>query len=207
MLILASASDILRQRWREALREPCVEVHHADALGQALRQDASALVLIHLGLPGLQGLEGVGALRQDWPGALLMALSDLPGEPEGRALMRLGVHGYANAHINAGLLTKAVRVIRQGEVWVGRRLMQHLIEELTHHAPSHPALRDLTAREREVAGLVADGHCNKRIAVRLGVSERTVKSHITAILRKTHAGDRLALAMLVKGHAPAGLRG
>lgn len=205
MLILASASDTLRQRWREALGEPCIEVAHANALNGALRGGPHSMALLHMGLPGLGGVEGIGAVRKGWPHATLMALSDLPSEQEGRALMRLGIRGYANAHINARLLAKAVRVIRQGEVWVGRRLMQHLIEELTHQAPPHPVLDDLTPRELEVAGLVAKGLCNKRVASQLAVSERTVKAHLTAIFRKTGVGDRLALALLVKGHGVGGM--
>lgn len=200
MLILASANDALRQRWRAAPDEDFQEVTNATELAGALRATPSALVLLHLALPGLGGVDGIGALREAWPDAPLLVLSDLPAEQEGRALMRHGIRGYANAHINARLLAKAVRVIRQGEVWVGRRLMQHLIEELTHQEAPHPSLDTLTPREREVAELVATGLCNKRVAQRLAVSERTVKAHMTSILQKTGAGDRLVLALLVKGH-------
>jgi len=200
MLMLASANDTLLERWRSSLGETCRKASDASSLAEALRAKPSALVLLHLVLPGLGGVEGVTALHKAWPDAPLLVLSDLPAEQEGRALMRHGIRGYANAHINARLLAKAVRVIRRGEVWVGRRLMQHLIEELTHQEPLHPSLESLTPREREVADLVATGLCNKRVAQRLSVSERTVKAHMTAILQKTGAGDRLALALLVKGH-------
>lgn len=202
MPLLASANDALRQRWRSALAgEACHEVRDAHALERGM--DIASEVLLHLTLPGLEGIEGVAALRRRWPKVALLVLSDLPTEQEGRALMRHGIRGYANAHIQPRLLTKALRVIRQGEIWVGRRLMQHLIEELTHQETAPNPLEALSPREREVAALVAEGLCNKRIAQRLAVSERTVKAHMTAILGKTGAHDRLALALLAKGlHLP-----
>lgn len=69
MLILASANDALRQRWRAAPDEDFQEVTNATELAGALRATPSALVLLHLALPGLGGVDGIGALREAWPDA------------------------------------------------------------------------------------------------------------------------------------------
>ena len=70
-------------------------------------------MLLHLSLPGLQGIRGVAALREQCPEIRLMVFSDVPNETEGLALLRLGIHGYANTHMADALLQRAVEVVGQ----------------------------------------------------------------------------------------------
>ena len=88
-----------------------------------------------------------------------------------------------------------------GEIWVGRRVMLSLIEELaTLRAPDADDVSGgarMTSREREIAGLVARGASNKQIAHQLSISIKTVKTHLTNIFKKLGLSTRLQLALAV----------
>ncbi|MEO5703219.1 MAG: response regulator transcription factor [Gammaproteobacteria bacterium] len=182
------------------------ELHAASVIRPFLATENPQLILLHISLPGLNGIQGVAVLRQKCPDLKLMMFSDIPTENEGIALLKLGVHGYANTYMSSELFGEAVNVVQSGEVWVGRKLMQRLISDLAaaNQAPSttrgfSQALRSLTVREREIALLICKASSNKRIASNLKITERTVKAHLSSIFRKTGTHDRLQLALLVNG--------
>ena len=95
--------------------------------------------------------------------------------------------------------------VASGELWVGRSLMSRLLRGVgmskpLSTAPVSAAWRmELTDRETEVARLAADAQTNQDIAVRLGITERTVKAHLTTIFAKLGIADRLQLALKVHG--------
>lgn len=208
MIILCSANVSLLQRWQQGVAEfaQVRKLHAANAIGACLAADNPQLMLLHISLPGLNGIQGVAALRRKCPGLKLMIFSDIPDEEEGIALFKLGVHGYANAHMSPELFTEAVKVVQSGEVWVGRKIIQRLIADLvgvnwqkSAAKDCSQTLRSLTAREREIALLISKASSNKRIAAKLKVTERTVKAHLSSIFRKTGTHDRLQLALHVNG--------
>ena len=87
---------------------------------------------------------------------------------------------------------------------MSRRIMQTLVNELLNggyegEQSAHPSLKLLTDRELEIAELVAEGSSNKMVATRLGITERTVKAHLTSSFNKTGARGRLELSLMVKG--------
>jgi DNA-binding NarL/FixJ family response regulator len=99
-----------------------------------------------------------------------------------------------------------VNVVQKDEVWAGRKTICHLLEELisssenkANHSPppGEVYLRHLTPREHQIALLVGEGACNKEIANRLDIAERTVKAHLTAIFQKLRITDRLRLGLFV----------
>ncbi len=103
-------------------------------------------------------------------------------------------------------------MLKQGEVWVKRNLVPHLIGELarltrlrTKDSAGHETrLGSLTPREREVVLLIGEGVNNKKIASRLMITEHTVKAHLTTIFRKLGLSGRVQLALLANesGHGP-----
>jgi len=114
------------------------------------------------------------------------------------------VRGYANASMEGRLLQTAITTICSGDIWVARRIMQTLVNELLNDNTQdagymHPSLSLLTERELEIAELVAEGSSNKIVATRLGITERTVKAHLTSAFNKTGARGRLDLSLMVKG--------
>jgi two-component system, NarL family, nitrate/nitrite response regulator NarL len=210
MLVLCSPVESVRLRWREGLsaRGELREAESVADLQDCLRSRQPALVLLHVSLPGLSGPQDVRLLKQRYPEVKFAALADVPNDEQGLAWLRGGSDGYLNAYIAPALLAQAVEVMQMGEVWVGRSLMQRLIEGLAATRPRETSdlerrLDGLTEREREIALLIAQGASNKRIAARLAIAERTVKAHLTAVFRKTGARDRLSLALLVNRQAEA----
>lgn len=205
MILVCSPDVKVRQRWKQGLDESA-DVHEVDSLEgleQGLMDHKAELVLLHLSLPGINGSEGVASLGRKHPKATLMIFSDVPEEREGINLFASGVSAYANTYMSPVLLTEAVKVVQLGEIWVGKKLMQSIIANLARLAreqgseSTSNALSLLTGREQEITRFLAEGASNKIIAGRIGVTERTVKAHLTSIFRKTGTSDRLQLALLI----------
>jgi DNA-binding NarL/FixJ family response regulator len=210
MIVLATRDDEARRRWRAALASGAIvrEVDDRRALGRALAASPARVVLLDLALPGVGDVRAIASLARQHPTARLIALSPRPSEREGIGILRAGAHGYCARDVDTALLGKAVAVVQHGEVWASRALFARLVEELAAAARRRPPgeaaraarrLGALTRREYEIARGVGGGAANKEIAQRLGVTERTVKAHLTAIFRKLGVGDRLRLALLLNG--------
>ncbi len=214
-MICATDREDIRNRWFEGLagHRQVREIRSMDALHAELERNGAEIVLLHLGLPGLDGEAGVQQLRASFPGVQVFCFADMPENTEGLRLLQHGISGYANAFMNPALLARAVDVIESGQVWLGQRLMQALISNMANGGapggvPENPELQRLTARERQIVQVLSEGASNKIIARKLDITERTVKAHLTSIFEKTGTHDRLELALLVQGkRAPASAMG
>ena len=151
-----------------------VEVLEAASLEQAVRttDEPPALVLLDIQLQGVNGLEGLGLLRQRWPQVPVVMLSSI-ATPDtiAQALAR-----GAAAFVSKGdTPDKIISVIRQ--------TLTHLQQpHLANSAPTKPSVPRLTPRQCEVLDLLCEGLPNKLIARRLQVSEFTVRGHVQAVL-------------------------
>lgn len=210
LVVIASAVAGLRKRWRQALHGPYTthEVTDRAQLERSLSNRTPLAVILDLSLPQLGGVGAVADIGRLRPGVKVVVLTGRPDEREGIAALKAGARGYCDRDIDGILLRKAVAVVQEGEIWVGRKLIPHLLEELTAAAePAEPApkldggLDRITPREREIAHLLSAGASNKEIAKRLNVTERTVKAHLTAVFRKLGVSGRLQLALFVLEHS------
>lgn len=122
-------------------------------------------------------------------------------------LVKAGCHGYAMYEAVDSFQTIAEALI-QGSYWVPRSVMERVVEEITvdRDAIVGSLCKDLSPREHEVALWIGRGLSNKRIAREMGVTERTVKAHLSNIFQKTPVSDRLELALLMKGELPERVR-
>lgn len=132
-----------------------------------------------------------------------VVMSDMPNDDEALAVFSLGARGYCNSHAAAVVLQQIAGVVLQGGLWIGASLMQKMIEASAQAAiaslePQKNFAALLTQREMEVAQSVVSGASNKEIALKLGIAERTVKSHVGAIFEKLEVRDRLQLALLIR---------
>lgn len=164
-------------------------VGEAGSAEEALRLVAATrpdVVLLDLELPGMSGLEAIPALREAHPGAGLLVLTAYDTDERVLGAIRVGARGYLLKGASLQAIARAVRTVHAGESHLDPRITGKVLAEL---GPGRPATT-LTEREREVLGGIAEGLANKQIAQSLGITERTVKYHVTSILNKLGAENR-----------------
>lgn len=137
-------------------------------------------------------------------GLRLVAASSNPKDSEAIVALDTGCAAYCHAYADPVTLLQVHQVTRAGHVWIGANLMQQLIQSANRAAPSQQPKSNrwdetLTQREKEVAQMAANGASNQTIADECGISERTVKAHLSAVFEKLGIADRLALALKVHG--------
>lgn len=194
-------------RWVEAFPEAVFQKP-----GKALPLPAKdVLVWFEVGA-GLDLADGFTQLRAKAGSRPLLVLSATPTDDEAMQAFALGAKAYCNAHSSPGNLKLVAGVVQQGGLWLGDTLLQRLInsvsrpEVITHTEPrcgERAPMSGLTERQREVAHAVAAGQHNKEIARRMGITERTVKAHVSAIFDKLKVRDRLQLAILLNRNPTA----
>lgn len=148
----------------------------------AYRQHRPAVVLMDLQLPGMGGVAATAALRAHDAAARVLIFSTFARDDEIQAALDAGALGYLQKSASRDELLAAMRTVARGQ----RSLPPEIARRLS-------ALRlgpAITPREREILALVAAGRANKEIAAVLGVSEDTVKRHVSHILEKLDVADR-----------------
>ncbi len=134
-------------------------------------------------------------------GLQIVVASMSPNDPEGQRALVAGASGYIHAYMPVEGMDKVLRHVMTGEIWVGKNLLSRMLSQIGKAIPEKQQdwARDLTSRERDVARFVALGHTNQSIAESLGISERTVRAHLSTIFEKLEVSDRLMLALKVHG--------
>jgi two-component system nitrate/nitrite response regulator NarL len=200
-LLLASSDAAWRRQLRYLLRE-CgasrVEgVEDRVALEKALTEFVPDVLLLDPSTATFS-LETVWIIRTLSPTTRTIFLTSRPDDSEALTALREGAAGYGSRQTDPGLLLAAIAVVRQGGIWVAPQVILRLIDEFaSRHRPCDNAaqrLLGLTAREGQVAELIASGATNKEIAGRLGIQERTVKAHLSAMFHKLGVSNRHQLA-------------
>jgi DNA-binding NarL/FixJ family response regulator len=211
LVFIACGVAGLRKRWRQAIERQFAlyEVAERASLERSLVDRRPSAMLLDLQLPALGGIRGVEAVQRLRPMTKIVLLTSRPDEREGIAALKAGARGYCDRDIDPMLLAKALEVVENGEIWVGRKLIPHLLEELATLAEQQKdvptkldtRLERITPRERQIVHLLSAGASNKEIAKRLDVTERTVKAHLTAIFKKLGISGRLQLALYALEHS------
>lgn len=202
LILLGSATSSVLERWSILLAEGN-QLQQAGTVGELKNRAATGifdLILLHrLMIDGAICSE-IGRMA---PSSRLFLLSDQPDHEEGLAFLKLGIVGYANTYISPERLAEAMHVIGSGGVWLGQKVIHQLIRETylnekgTDGKGPDQRLAVLSPMEHRVAELVACGRTNLEVAAELGIVERTVKAHLTAIYGKIHVGNRLSLALFM----------
>ena len=133
-----------------------------------------------------------------YPHVKILVLSAQPNFNEGMSLLQKGIRGYGNLYMQKVHLIQALSTIKNSAVWLYPEMMQSLILLGSNAIINEDALETLSVREREVAREIEKGLSNKEIASALGITERTVKAHLSHVYEKLEVSDRLALAMLLR---------
>jgi two-component system nitrate/nitrite response regulator NarL len=158
-----------------------------------------AVLLLDFAMPVLNGVDVLRELGADAARVRTILLTASIESSDMMLALRLGAVGVLLKTAATELLFKCLRSVVAGEYWIGRDTVGSLVEALARlqAPPSEPQLRPfgLTPRELEVMALVATGASNKFIAAQLGLSEETVKHHVTKIFEKTGQSSRVELAL------------
>ena len=126
---------------------------------------------------------------------------DLPAVKQMLDCSHYGVQGYFNAYMTAANYQQMLRLLRSGQSWYPPELLtqaMNLAREVLYRQPDEDPLKLLTPREREIALAVAEGKSNKVVANLYGISDRTVKTHLTHIFEKLQVKDRVALVIYIQ---------
>jgi NarL family two-component system response regulator LiaR len=154
------------------------------------------VVLMDLVMPKLDGVEAMRQLRERVPGARVIVLTSFLEDERLLPAIRAGAAGYLLKNVQPQELARAIRAADAGETLIDPVVAARLVEALAEGEQDDGYDR-LTPREREVLDLIGRGFSNKRIAVELGVAEKTVKTHVSNVLGKLGLADRTQAALYV----------
>ena len=158
------------------------EADRGEEAPRLFAQTRPAVVLMDLQLPGLSGINATAALLREHPDARVLIFSTFARDEEIQAALKAGALGYLQKSASRDALLAAIRSVARGERSLPPEIAQRLKDRL--------AEPEITPREREILTLVTRGNANKEIAATLGISEDTVKQHVSRILVKLKANDR-----------------
>ncbi|HEY2280468.1 MAG TPA: response regulator transcription factor [Streptosporangiaceae bacterium] len=150
------------------------------------------VVLMDLLMPGMGGIEATRQLRSRWPTIEVVAMTSFVEEAKVRGALEAGAAGYLLKDADADQVAQAIRGAVAGQMHLDPIVARLLADSL--RAPRDPA-GNLTPREREVLTLVAQGASNRQIARVLVMSERTARTHVSAILAKLGLVSRTQAAL------------
>jgi NarL family two-component system response regulator LiaR len=158
---------------------------------EALRPD---VVLMDLVMPRLDGVGAMRELRRRLPDTRVIVLTSFAEDERLLPAIQAGAAGYLLKNVAPPELARAVRAAHAGEALIDPVIAARLVDAIAQPT-GEPAPERLTAREQEVLALIARGYSNKRIALELGIAEKTVKTHVGHVLAKLGVTDRTQAAV------------
>jgi DNA-binding NarL/FixJ family response regulator len=158
------------------------------------------VVLMDLEMPVLDGIEATRAIHARDPAIAVLVLTSFADRRRIMGALDAGAVGYLLKDASAEDVVKGIRAAAEGGSPLDPRAARTLLEAQTAPDP----LEGLSAREQEVLGLLLEGMPNKLIALRLGISEKTVKTHLTSVFRTIGVTDRVQAVLWAERQ---GLRG
>jgi DNA-binding NarL/FixJ family response regulator len=160
----------------------------------ALEADAALpdVVLMDMSMPVMDGIAATREIKSRWPVIEVVAMTSFVEEAMVRDALEAGAAGYLLKDADADEVAQAIRAALAGQMHLDPSVARLLADSVRR---PRPASDDLTPREREVLGLVAQGASNRQIAETLVVSERTARTHVSAILGKLGLASRTQAAL------------
>ncbi|MCF8207874.1 MAG: response regulator [Rhodoferax sp.] len=189
-------------------------------MGEALRcveRGIPDLILLDNHLPGVRGVDGIGALKVAFPGARVVMLTVSENEDDLAAALQAGADAYLLKTVESELLSDAIIKVLAGESVISPEMMTKFVSifrakgivakpdpaaapaEAFQGGAEPSGLELLSAREREILTLIARGDSNKLIGRSLDIAETTVKIHVQHILRKLGLSSRVQAAVFAAG--------
>jgi len=207
-LLLVDDQALIRAGFRMILEE----IDEIDVVGEApdgagairlaadLRPDVT---LMDVRMPGVDGIEATRRIVARDPAARVLILTTFDLDEYAFAALRAGASGFVLKDVPVDELTRAIRSVADGDAVVSPRITRRLLDVYATHLPDlstgatehvRTALDQLTPREQEVLRHIARGYMYKEIALRLGISAKTVEAHVSSVLRKLQLSTRHELS-------------
>lgn len=194
--------------FREGVARSLIESGRFAVLGQGSSRDDALriaqnkrpdILLLDLSMPG-GGLEAIAAVRQIIPDQKIVVLTVSEAVDDVVKALQDGVEGYVLKGVGSKDLLEVLGAVATGQKYVSPLLSARLLTDLSTRLkqPAADPIADLSARERQVLDLVADGLSNKRIGRELDLHEKTVKHHLTRIFNKLQVNNRTEAAMVLR---------
>jgi len=198
-VLIADDHAVVRQGLRTYLElQADIDVVAEAADGDAAVTEAARLapdvVLLDLAMPRLDGVAALRLLRERAPAARVIVLTSFGEDERLFDALRAGAAGFLLKDTEPGELLRAIRSAHDGQSPLSPTTATRVVEELARGGRPRAA-ELLTPRELEVLRLIARGSSNKRIALELGVAEKTVKTHVGHVLGKLGLSDRTQAAL------------
>ena len=199
-VLLVDDHAVVREGLRTFLElQDGIEIAGEAADGEAAIREAERLhpdvILMDLVMPKLDGVGAMQELRRRLPSIRVIVLTSFMQDERLLPAIQAGAAGYLLKNVEPTELARAVRAAHAGGTLLDPTVASRLVEAIAQPRGEEPRER-LTAREREVLGLIALGRSNKRIALELGIAEKTVKTHVGHLLAKLGVPDRTQAALL-----------
>jgi len=162
----------------------------AQGVDMAIRMQPD-VILIDLNMPGMNGVETIGALRESQVNARFIMLTVSDSERDVVSALRAGAHGYLLKDMEPEDLCDCLRKAANGASVLSESVTGSLMQAVASKQRVPAVQAELTSRESEVLDFLAEGLCNKTIARQLGISVGTVKVHVKHVLSKLNLHSRL----------------
>lgn len=155
------------------------------------------VVLMDLDMPEMNGIEAIRLIKHKFPEKRMLALTSYEDDEHVYKVMASGADGYIVKRVNMEELVNIIKSTYKGEVFFSPFLANIILEKdrVSGQIKKHPDIVPLTAREKGILSLIAEGYSNEDIAKTIFVSRDTVKAHLKSIYRKLQVKDRTKAAV------------
>ncbi|MGE5557202.1 MAG: response regulator [Bacillota bacterium] len=168
-------------------------------LAETLRPDVAVM---DISLPDMTGLDAMEHIKKAFPQVKILTLSIHDTDEYVLGALKAGARGYLSKDVDGAMLGEAIRIVARGEAIIQPSILSKILNRISRQK-DRPGMAlqgqngsgQLTEREQEILIHIASGNSNKVIANKLFISEKTVKNHISSILKKLKLEDRTQLAI------------
>jgi DNA-binding NarL/FixJ family response regulator len=189
---VVSPSDSITTEGLKKVLEDKADVH----IGGESSAGSPSCVVLYTGHMEEGYLEGMGRIRELYSGVPLLVLGSQLDLGLAWATLKNGADGFVHAQMHPAQVLRAVEVVQKGELAAPRQLLRYILSQ-----NENPEIGELSARQREILEMVAEGLSNAEIAGRLYLTESTIKQHLSAVYKLLGVSNRTEAAKAMRDHA------